>query len=319
MTHETQNPFTEELDQTTEAELEELIAGGEPTEEELDDKEAETALAVLEPTLKAIPFAEVRSFKVKTTSAVGLGLAYAEAFAEDRDAFAESFDPSAFDPAEHDDLADRARAFWRADIRTRQELNAAAPFRLLVLEAKPLRSKMMKAAQYLWGDDPELGDVVANIRKGHGYANKADDLGSLAALFTAHWERAEGKCEVTLDDIARAEVLGADILQAMSSSRSEVLDNIRTLRQRAAEHLRRGMEEVRSAAKYVFRNDSAKMKRYPSLFIRRRKKTTNGKQSAADSTTSTVETPTTEQLLSEQYLQDPSLLNGQADAIAEEA
>jgi hypothetical protein len=201
----------------------------------------------------------------------------------------------------------------------RQELSSEGPFRLLVLEAKPLRTKMMKAASYLWGEDPELCDVVAGIRKGHGYANKADDLGSLATLFTEHWQRADGQCGVTLEDIARAEELGARILKSMSPSRNEVFDDARSLRQRAAEYLRRGIEEVRSAASYIFRNDPKEMKRYPSLFIRRRKKATNGKPSSEPVADSTAETGATEQLLSEQYLQDPNLLSGQAEAIADDA
>jgi hypothetical protein len=46
----------------------------------------------------------------------------------------------------------------------RQAVNTEGPFRLLVSEAKPLRENLMKAALYLWGDDEELGDVVAHIR-----------------------------------------------------------------------------------------------------------------------------------------------------------
>ncbi len=46
------------------------------------------------------------------------------------------------------------------------------------MAAKPLRTKLMRAAMYLWGDDHELGDVVAHIRTGNGHANKAEAIGA---------------------------------------------------------------------------------------------------------------------------------------------
>ena len=249
----------------------------------LDVEEAESALAGLRQAIIAIPKSEVRPLKAATTSAVGIGLAYARAYAEDRALFERTFTIEAFDPLGYDDLADRAKAFWRADIAMRQELSTEGPVRLLLMEAKPLRLKLMKAATYLWGDDPELSDVVAHIRKGNGYANKADDLGRLASLFAERWSEVEGKCDVNEEDIARAEALGAEILQAMSPSRVEMLDDARGLRNRAAEHLRRGIEDVRDAASYVFRKKPEEMERYPSLFTRSRRKVSNGKPSDAGS------------------------------------
>jgi hypothetical protein len=87
------------------------------------------------------------------------------------------------------------------------------------------------------------------------------------------------QCPVTLEDVARAKVLGADILQALSPTRSKDLDEAKDLRQRAAEHLRRGFEEVRAAALYVFRNNESRLERYPSMFVLRRKRSSS---SAAD-------------------------------------
>jgi hypothetical protein len=244
---------------------------------EIDSREGESALEEVKGRILAIPSSEVRQLKVSATSAVGIGLAYARSYAEDRPLFARTFTEKAFDTAEYDNLAERAKAFWQADILMRQETNSEGPFRLLVTAAKPLRTKLMRAASYLWADDPELGDVVSHIRSGNGYANRADDLGSLATLFTEHWARAEGKCDVTLEDIAEAESVGADILRAMSPSRSEAYDDMRSLRNRAAEYLRRGIEEVRAGAAYIYRDSPGEMERYPSLFAGRKRKSGNGK------------------------------------------
>jgi hypothetical protein len=281
---------TQNENPSPETELPELVVGQEEPEIGFEPQEAESALAALKPTLLSLPPSELRPFPVAVAPAVGLGLAYGEAFAEDRDRFAAAIQPEEFDSGEHADLKLRAMAFWKADIQMRQELNANGPFKTLVLEAKPLRKKLLKTASFLWGDHPELGDVVLAIRKGQGYQDMADDLGALHELFTDHWGEAENQCPVTSDEVARAKVLGADILQALSPTRSKELDEAKDLRQRAAEHLRRGLEHVRDAAKYVFRRDATALERYPSLFVLRRRPRP-GSSTGSEATTSVDPTP----------------------------
>ena len=61
---------------------------------------------------------------------------------------------------------------------------------------------------------------------------------------------------------------------------------MKRLRYQAAEYLRRGIEEVRAAAGYIFRNNPKQMERYPSLFVRKRRKTDKVKtadEASADS------------------------------------
>jgi len=268
-------------------------------ETQLDAQEAENALASLKHNLMAIPAAHVRLLKVSATNAVGVGLAYAQAYAEDRPLFAQALRTAVFDVFAYDNLADRAKAFWQADILMRQLLNSEDPLRMLMIEAKPLRIKLMKAAVYIWGDDPELGDVIAAIRSGATNVNKADDLGALGTFFSEHWDRAQGKCDVTLEDIARAEKLGARILQATISTPTGAAYDVRNLRHRAAEYLRQGIEDVRAAAGYIFRNDEKSRDRYPSLFIRKRKKNGNGKTAVEQDTSDAAITPTVVEIQTE--------------------
>jgi hypothetical protein len=318
MTTSTENMCTEEYVQSPESELEELVAEQPAPPGGFQPDEAQSALMMLWHDLLAIPVSEVRPFKVSATDAVGLGLAYASAYAEDRPRFAGTFDPDAFDPADYDDMADRAMAFWQADIHMRRELNSDGPFRTKVLEAKPLRIKLMKAATYLWGEDPELGDVVAAIRKGQGYRDKADDLGSLAALFTEQWADAEGRCDVTVEDLARAEELGAGILEAMSPGQAQVIGDARVMRLRAAEHLRRGLEDLRDAARYVFRKDRAMMERYPSLFVRRKKKGSSSAAGAETNPESPAESQAPEPAETEPTADHLDQLYEEAEAIAQD-
>ncbi len=121
-----------------------------------------------------------------------------------------------------------------------------------------------------------------SARSGRGYANHADDLGALASLFSEHWHLADGKCEVKHEDIDRAKTLGADMLESISPTRAEVLDEAKSLRNKAAEHLRRGIDDIRDAAAYVFRKDELRMERYPSLFVHRGRKAKSGKSTPAE-------------------------------------
>jgi hypothetical protein len=280
-------------EKTTEETTEETMlveAHNEVTEEDFDATEGESAYDEIKDEITAIPYSKVRQFKVGTTNAVGIGLANAKAFAEDRHLFEKNFHKEVFNPADYDNFESRAKGFWQADILMRQELNNQGPLRLIISKVNPLRKKLLKAANYLWSEDIELSDVLNRINKGNGYANKADDLGSLATLFTEHWESAQGLCNITLEDITRAKALGADMLEAISPSRKQAVDDFKSLRNRAAEYLREAIEEVRAAAAYIYRNNPSEMERYPSMFANRRKKIASSK--GLDKVTSDLDAPT---------------------------
>ncbi len=245
-------------------------------EPQLAEMDGEESLRKVLPRLKALSEEGIRVLKATVAIVVGIGLSVERAFAEDRAAFSATFKPEVFDVAAYDDIGDRARAFWHTDIRLRQATDSSGPLQPLLAEAKPLRSKLLKSALYLWEDDPDLGDVVSSIRAGNGNANKADDLGSLATLFAEHWQLVDGQCSVTKQDLVRANELGATILMNISPSQSEEVDALQDLRNRAAEYLRRGIEDIRAGAGFIFRKRQEKMERYPSLFAGRRKKRTNG-------------------------------------------
>ncbi len=84
----------------------------------------------------------------------------------------------------------------------------------------------------------------------------------------------------------------AGVLQANISSPAAAAFEVRDLRHRAAEYLRQGIEDVRAAAGYIFRNDDKSRERYPSLFIRKRKKNGNGKTTVEQDTSDAAIAPT---------------------------
>ncbi len=154
----------------------------------------------------------------------------------------------------------------------RQVTDTDGPLQILMQQAKPLRVKLLRAANYLFGDHERLGEVVAAIRAGNGHMNKADDLGSLATLFTENWHYVMGRCDVTEEDVLQAQALGTRMLQLMGASNRANILELRDLRDRAGEYMRRGIEEIRSAAAFVFRHNPEFLERYPKLYSRTRKR-----------------------------------------------
>jgi hypothetical protein len=238
--------------------------------------QGEAALEAIMPYLDDIQPDQARKLMVSPAMLVSLGLSYANQYSQDRGLFLKTFNKEVFDVEEYDNIADRAKGFWQADIKLRQLREEQGPIAALMEQAKPLRAKLLKAAEYLWSDDPSLGPIVAEIRSRQSYMNKGDDLGALATLFVEHWEDVQSKCAVTEEDVIRASDLGASILAAMGAADSTEVSDVRETRNLAAEYLRRGIEAIGAAAAFAFRNDPESLNRYPRLSIGKKKQ--NGKQ-----------------------------------------
>lgn len=244
-----------------------------------DPTEGERAVRLIADRIRGIPLGEVRRMHISTPGLVSIGLCYASNYSEDRPLFEAAFKPAVFDVAEYDDLYERAMGYWHLSISVRQD--EEGPLRLLLAEAKPLRAKLVRAATYLWGHDLKLKDLVGNIRSGHAYLSQADDMGALSKLFMDNWDRAEGRCDVTREDVVKAQSLGARFLETVAQSRTEELSEMKELCLKAGEHLRRGMEKVQAAAAFVFAGEEQKLTRYPSFYIMKKKRKNGEPEEAA--------------------------------------
>jgi hypothetical protein len=228
----------------------------------------EKALAAVSPFISQIPRDQVRRLTFEPVSLIGVGLKYAELFREDRAEFEAKLTQAGFDVREYDDMEKRAMAFWYTDICYRQSRGKDRPVRKLVPEARLLRKKMIKAVSYLWQHDPKKMKTLADIRSGRSHLKLADDLGRLAQLLTDHWREADGHCAVTRKDIERARTLGTEMLSVIPLSETAEKSALKETRNRAAEYLRRGIQEINVAATFLFRRDHARYARYPNLYTR---------------------------------------------------
>lgn len=244
-------------------------------------------------TLMAYDKGEVRQFNISVPSAVPHAMKLYKSFLHDKDRFVAIFRDDAFDVLAYDNLPTRVGALWHADILLNQAISPVADVAKLVEESKRLYKKLARAALYLWGDDGELAKVVASIRAGSGFMDQADDLARYAVLFTENWADAKGNCNVTLEDVEAARAYSVKILNAMTEKSDSSVSDLRDLRNRAGEYLRRAVDDIRDAALYVFRKDNDVNERYPSLFAGHIEKRRKNIKSQKDNENSAPDTETT--------------------------
>ncbi|MCP4603862.1 MAG: hypothetical protein GY847_25640 [Proteobacteria bacterium] len=272
-----------EMQETTNQETQNEAPNEAPEEANpFDEMEGDKALEEIRSELEKIPANEVRKLTASTTQVVGIGLAYAQSYKEDRGLFQGTFIKEAFDVRSYDNMEKRANAFWHLDILKRQTEGSLGPVQSLLEVGVPLRAKLLKGAFYLWEDHAAIGDLLAQIRAGNGHANSADDLGSLATLFHDHWKEAAGRCSITKEEIVEARRVGAAILRAKSPIKTKELDEICDLRYRAGEYLRRGIEDIRAGAYFIHRGNPEALDRYPSIFARIKRSRQNEKNGKND-------------------------------------
>lgn len=234
---------------------------------------AGAALDALRERLEGMAIETVPPFRANVVRAVAFALKVARSYAEDRERFVQTFKRAAFVPEDFDDIQQRALALWAAELELRFSVEQRVDLPDLAGAGTPLRNKMLRAAEYLWGEHPDHGPHVADIRSGQGYNDLADDLTALSALFQSSWAWAESRCDVTLDDLSQARGLGLSILRATTAGVGDAdIQRSRDLRDRAAAWLLDAVEEVRAGAAYIFRDNTERLDAYPSLYLSSRRR-----------------------------------------------
>jgi hypothetical protein len=223
-------------------------------------------LVLLKPKLLALIDAEVRQFNLSVPSTLSSAIRIWQSYGEDKAKFSATFTPAGFDAEGLADFPLRTAVLWYVNVQLGQALNPKAGMpEEIISVAKPLHAKLARAALYLWESDNALGPVVRDIRQGSGYLDMAGDLTRYAVLFDDNWKNIEGRCDVVQDDTASAKKLSTLMLQSLTATPFGTIDELKDLRNRAGEYLRRGAEDIRDGASYVFRKNPAAFSRYPSL------------------------------------------------------
>ncbi|MCK6512904.1 hypothetical protein L6R29_23490 [Myxococcota bacterium] len=130
-------------------------------------------------------------------------------------------------------------------------------------QAVALRKELLEAADYVWRADPDIKNILKDIRKGSGAQNLAEDIQRLVAVFEDHWADADGRCAISYQDLASAEQLALSLLHGTVTDGPH---NSLVIRNQAFVLFHRSYKETCDAGRFLYRNDPpTAAKRYPRL------------------------------------------------------
>lgn len=233
--------------------------------------EGRKALAALRPKLAAIKDGELVNVRVDVDKAMLAGLAVAgfvlapkvhERFAR---LPAEEFDMTALDG-----LAPACCAAIFALVEAKKsgamESEAKVPDDVAA-EAAEIEARMQKVCEYNLSDDPEIRDILDLLRPGSGHRDLGHDLNGYAGVYEARPDVVSGdKKNYRPGDAKRAKELATVLLQGVSSAWSPQTREAYETHVKTWTLAYKRYEEVRAAGLWLFRDDPAKEKLFPSLF-----------------------------------------------------
>jgi len=241
----------------------------------IDPKHADEQLAGLKDTLLALDAKTLVPIRLDLLGVVTRALEVFAVAREDRGLFESTFKSFPLDLI--DNLETFALALWAAETQYRRleaqnKATMTRPDAQLLEECRALKSELLTAAAYTWRHDDIVKELLADIRRGTGFVDLADDLNRISDLYSARWSYANGKSEVTKDDVSRASELSTTLLKAVASRETDEVTKWADLRRRAWTNLSHSYDEIRIGATYIHRNDPSRLAAYPSFYVKPSKK-----------------------------------------------
>ena len=121
----------------------------------------------------------------------------------------------------------------------------------------------------LFKHDEERSSQVADIVRGKGTRDDAEDTVRWAALFRSEWAHAKGKTPVTLAYIAGAEAEATELLQMLDVDTNESFGSPRDVRRRAYTRWLSSYNELYQLGHYLLRAEPEAAARLPGISAER--------------------------------------------------
>jgi hypothetical protein len=184
-----ENPITEAMSQgVKEASM--LTAGA-----------SSSALEELLDFIQAIGPHQIRKLGISVPQAVSVGRHYAKCYAEDRAAFVRALNPCVFNPASYDNMETRAAALWEADVLLGKAEEDNDDVFKTADEARRAKSRLVRTAEYMWGEDEEKMEAVDNAKVGHSHMDLADAIFTLCHMFMDNLDEVKRRRTDTQDEV----------------------------------------------------------------------------------------------------------------------
>jgi hypothetical protein len=160
--------------------------------------------------------------------------------------------------------------------------------RRLLDEGAKLRQDLLTTADVLVHFGEVSEDRVAVIRRGQGHVEMAKGLEQLSVLFEEIWDRVEGRIPITAEMVERAPELALELHVLLGAKMMGRVSEPQIMRQRAFTLLVMAYDECRSAVEYLRRREGDAASFTPSLFVKKRRRST-----AVDAEEPVVDVPET--------------------------
>lgn len=239
-------------------------------EENINSADAHSALEKHDEKIRAIVQDELRQLSIAIVLAVQQGNLLVRAATEDLDHFVSTFVNPPL--TEINNLSEYILALWLTQVKldyiTKIEEKKKAELLVIAEEVLQVRSRFLDAGMYLWRNNKNVRRILAAIKRGRGYVDRANDLIELSDLFMVRIDEVLGEIGITEEDIRNLTVLGDKFMKLINppkDSETSGLEEAKLLRAQAFTLFANAYEEVHSAAHYIFRNDPERLEEYPSL------------------------------------------------------
>ena len=151
--------------------------------------------------------------------------------------------------------------------------------------AEALRGKLMNAGRYLLRKDPKAQGRLDQIAEGEGLADLIQDLEDLADFNDAHAAKMSKDKKLPKDASAQARAFAASLTDGVDSAGA---NDAQARRNQVYAVLEAAVDEVRSAARFLFHDDAKALAPYLSHYsaekMRRKRKVDSGKTPVAPTT-----------------------------------
>jgi len=173
--------------------------------------------------------------------------------------------------ADYHALETRALVYHAAELAVEQPWSFAekAHRAELIARAREHDETLSSWAVPLFRKDEEASAIVADILRGKGIRDDAEDTLRLVQLFRSRWPDVAGKTPVTEAQLAQAEADATELIEVLDSIEGEGLGSPRDLRRRAFTWWFQPYTEIFLLGRYLLRHDVVAAERFPGVLAER--------------------------------------------------
>ncbi|HSN99152.1 MAG TPA: hypothetical protein VLS89_12745 [Candidatus Nanopelagicales bacterium] len=180
-------------------------------------------------------------------------------------------DVAAARAADYQALEPRALVFYAADLAAESPWTSdqKASRAELVVKVREHDDALSQWAVPLFRKDPVASQEVADILRGRGIRDDAEDTVRLVALFRRHWANVKGKTPITAAYLEEAERDATALVAILDEAEGVTTGSPKDLRRRAYSWWAEAYQEIFDLGRYLLRADPAAAERLPAISAER--------------------------------------------------